>query len=101
MDHLIRPLFTIESNAVMVNVAQFDTQQKCSPDIVVLLDVDLVKHHVFFFGVDVSLHFHGDMPWQNRQQQAFLKIDERECVCERKKNAIQFFSLKIKYPFFM
>lgn len=31
------------------------------PDVVVLLDVDLVKHHVLLLGVDVSFHLHGNV----------------------------------------
>lgn len=44
----------------------------CVPDVVVLLDVDLVKHHILFLGVDVCLHLHGNVPWQHREQQALL-----------------------------
>lgn len=29
------------------------------PDVVMLLDVDLVEHHVLLLGVDVLLHLHG------------------------------------------
>lgn len=36
------------------------------PDIVMLLDVDLMEHHVFFFCVDVFFHFHGNMLGQHR-----------------------------------
>lgn len=43
-----------------------------SPDVVVFLDVNLVKHHVFLLDVDISLHLHGNMPRQHRQQQALL-----------------------------
>lgn len=43
-----------------------------SPDVVVLLDVNLVKHHILLLDVDVSLHLHGNVPGQHRQQQAFL-----------------------------
>lgn len=42
------------------------------PDIVVLLDVDLMKHHVFFLCVDVFFHLHGNMLGQHRQQQPLL-----------------------------
>lgn len=31
------------------------------PDVVVLLDVDLVKHHVLPLGIDVSFHLHGNV----------------------------------------
>lgn len=42
------------------------------PDIVVLLNVDLMKHHVFFLCVDVFFHLHGNMLGQHRQQQPLL-----------------------------
>lgn len=35
------------------------------PNIVVFLDVDLVEHHIFLLGIDISLHLHGNMPWQH------------------------------------
>ena len=35
------------------------------PDIVMFLDVDLVEHHIFLLGIDISLHLHGNMPWQH------------------------------------
>jgi len=35
------------------------------PNIVVFLDVDLVKHHIFLLGIDISLHLHGNVPWQH------------------------------------
>lgn len=31
------------------------------PDVVVLLDVDLVKHHVLLLGVNVGFHLHGNV----------------------------------------
>lgn len=31
------------------------------PDVVVLLDVDLVKHHVFLLGVYVGFHLQGNV----------------------------------------
>lgn len=37
-----------------------------------LLDVNLVEHHVFLFCVDILFHFHGNMLGQHRQQQPFL-----------------------------
>lgn len=42
------------------------------PDVVMLLDVDLVKHHVFFLCVDVFFHLHGNMLGQHGQQQPLL-----------------------------
>lgn len=36
------------------------------PDIIMLLDVDLMEHHVFFFRVDVFFHLHGNMLGQHR-----------------------------------
>lgn len=43
------------------------------PDVVVLLDVDLVEHHVLLLGVDVLLHLHGHVLGQHREQQALLR----------------------------
>ena len=37
-----------------------------------LLYVDLVEHHVFFFCVDVFFHLHGNVLGQYRQQQPLL-----------------------------
>lgn len=42
------------------------------PDIVMLLDIDLVEHHVFFLCVDIFFHLHGNMLGQHGQQQPFL-----------------------------
>ena len=42
------------------------------PDIVMLLDVDLVEHHVFFLCVDVFFHLHGNVLGQHGQQQPLL-----------------------------
>jgi len=42
------------------------------PDILVLLNVDLVKLS-FDRRYDVCLHLHGHMLWQNRKQQSFLQ----------------------------
>lgn len=36
------------------------------PDIIMLLDVDFMEHHVFFFCVDVFFHLHGNMLGQHR-----------------------------------
>lgn len=36
------------------------------PDIIMLLDVDLMEHHVFFFCVDVFFHLHGNVLGQHR-----------------------------------
>lgn len=48
------------------------------PDIVVFLDIDLMKHHVFLLGIDVSLHLHGNMPRQHWKQQTFLEITKNK-----------------------
>lgn len=48
------------------------------PDIVVFLDIDLMKHHVFLLGIDVSLHLHGNMPRQHWKQQTFLEITKKK-----------------------
>lgn len=45
----------------------------CLPNIVVFLNVDLVEHHIFLLGTDISLHLHGNVMWQHRQQQALLR----------------------------
>lgn len=42
------------------------------PDIVVLLDVDLMKHHVFLLGINVSFHLHGNMSRKYREQETLL-----------------------------
>lgn len=42
------------------------------PDIVVLLDVDLMKHHVFLFGINVSFHLHGNVSRKYREQETLL-----------------------------
>lgn len=42
------------------------------PDIVMLLDVDLMKHHVFLFGINVSFHLHGNMSRKYREQETLL-----------------------------
>lgn len=43
------------------------------PDVVVLLDVDLVELRFAWFTGNVVLHFHRNMSRQNRQQQTFLQ----------------------------
>jgi hypothetical protein len=48
------------------------------PDILVLLNVYLVKLS-FDWRYDVSLHLHGYVLWQNRQQQSLLQT-EAQCV---------------------
>ena len=42
------------------------------PDVVVLLDVDLVEHHVLLLGVDVSLHLHGNVAGKHGEQETLL-----------------------------
>lgn len=37
----------------------------CLPHIVMFLDVDLVEHHIFLLGIDISLHLHSNMPRQH------------------------------------
>lgn len=41
------------------------SSQATLPDIVMLLDVDLVEHHVFLLCVDVFFHLHGNMLGQH------------------------------------
>ena len=36
------------------------------PDIIMLLGVDLMEHHVLFFCVDVFFHLHGNVLGQHR-----------------------------------
>lgn len=43
------------------------------PDIVVLLNVNLVKHHVFLLGVYVRFHLHGNVARKHREQETFLQ----------------------------
>lgn len=42
------------------------------------LDIDLVEHHVFLLGVDVLLHFHGNMLGQDREEKSFLSGVQKE-----------------------
>lgn len=35
------------------------------PDVVMLLDVDLMEHHVFFLCVNVFFHLHGNVLGQH------------------------------------
>lgn len=44
----------------------------CLPDIVMFLDVNFMKHHIFFFGINVSFHLHGNMARKYREQEALL-----------------------------
>lgn len=59
------------------------TERRCHftpsvlPDIVVLLNVNLVKHHVLLLGVYVRFHLHGDVARQHREQEAFLQRGKR------------------------
>lgn len=41
------------------------SSQATLPDIVMLLDVDLVEHHVFLLCVDVFFHLHGNVLGQH------------------------------------
>jgi len=50
------------------------------PDILVLLNVDLVELS-FDRRYDVCLHLHGYMLWQNRQQESFLQT-VAQCVSD-------------------
>lgn len=42
------------------------------PDIVMFLDINFMKHHIFFFGINVSFHLHGNMARQYRKQETLL-----------------------------
>lgn len=44
------------------------------------LDVDLVEHHVFLLGVDVGLHLHCNVSWQDGQQQTLLEGADMQIV---------------------
>lgn len=48
------------------------------PDIVVFLNVDLVKHHVLLLGIYVRLHLHGNMARKHWEQKTFLQGSKRE-----------------------
>lgn len=37
-----------------------------------LLDVDLVKHHILLLGIYVGFHLHGNMAGKHREEEAFL-----------------------------
>lgn len=37
------------------------------PDVVMFLDINFMKHHIFFFGINVSFHLHGNMARQYRK----------------------------------
>lgn len=48
------------------------------PHIVMLLDVDLVKHHILLLGIYICFHLHGNMAGKHREEEAFLRTgDER------------------------
>lgn len=42
------------------------------PDIVMFLDINFMKHHIFFFGIYVSFHLHGNVARQYRKQETLL-----------------------------
>ena len=44
------------------------------PDILVTLDVNLMKHRVLGFPRNVRLHLHGDMAGEDREQQPLLLL---------------------------
>jgi hypothetical protein len=45
-----------------------------------LLDVDLVEHHILLLGVDVCFHLHGNMTGKDRQQETLLQREANESV---------------------
>lgn len=50
------------------------------PDIVMLLDVDFMKHHIFLFGINVSFHLHGNMSRKYREQEPLLWSQTDEAI---------------------
>lgn len=48
------------------------------PHIIVLLDVDLVKHHILLLGIYVGFHLHGNVSGKHREEEAFLQKKEKE-----------------------
>lgn len=61
------------------------------PDVVVLLDVDLVKHHVLLLGVYISFHLHGNVAGKHREQETFLwrNAEEKEEVQRNKTDNVK------------
>lgn len=49
-------------------------EESLLPHIVMLLNIDLVEHHIFLFGIYVGFHLHGDMPRKHREEEAFLQM---------------------------
>lgn len=45
-----------------------------------LLDVNLVEHHILLLGVDVCFHLHGNMTGKDRQQETLLQREADEPV---------------------
>lgn len=50
------------------------------PHIVMLLDVNLVEHHILLLGVDICFHLHGNMTGKDRQQETLLQREADEPV---------------------
>lgn len=42
------------------------------PHIVMLLNVNLVEHHILLLGIDVCFHLHGNVAGKDRQQKPLL-----------------------------
>lgn len=49
-------------------------EESLLPHIVMLLNIDLVEHHILLFGIYVSFHLHGDMSRKHREEKAFLQM---------------------------
>lgn len=47
------------------------------PDVVVLLDVNLMKHHVFLLGIYVGFHLHGNVSRKHWEQEPLLWESDR------------------------
>lgn len=60
------------------------------PDIVMLLNVNLVKHHVLLLGINVRFHLHGNMAWKHWEQETFLQESEG------KVSSVDKYSMKVK-----
>lgn len=63
------------------------------PHIVMLLDVDLVKHHILLLGIYVCFHLHGNMAGKHREEEAFLRTrnerNRRRGELEMRKRVIE------------
>lgn len=52
----------------------FNVSTLLLPDILVALDIDLMKHRILRFSRNVRLHLHGDVAGEDREQQPLLLL---------------------------